>query len=733
MTDLERVVEEALYEQVQTVSRDKSIVRDAASGRLFYKKRLSVYNPEVFAYLKDHKSRYVPGIEAYWQDGDSLIVIEEFIQGNTLEELLENPPAGEEMSFNERIRILTELCDGLTFLHSALPPIIHRDLKASNIMLTRDGVVKIIDYDAAKIYVRGQEKDTTLIGTQGIAAPEQYGFAASDARTDIYALGKLIERMLPDNRDAARITARATNMDPKRRYASAAQMRQQILRIREKASGFDTILEKVPGYNPRSKVHRIASRLLVLCLLAVLAFSSCYAYEHKIVLPRRQEQEIAAMLQSMSEGGQSTETIAAQSREFLQKWPYDALDQEEQKSFRIAARKVIAYNCQLTDYLTPEGNSEYLADLTELGLDFNTVESIRNGGKLDYLTGKNRYVEALEILPSLEGLPDEEEMQADVLDKCMAYTGSLEKTYDEEPAEASAKKILTLYEGMMEDGTMQAVSAYDAFYEKVLAEAEQELSSGNYEGAEKLFAVLQDRTVPESLEGEDSIERRIVRTNYLRGKHALEEGDYVMGRKYFRAAGDYEDAAAMDDECAYQQAALYSAKDQYKNAAVLYDEISSYKDARDLSLKARYDYCLSTQEKPNETTYDYLNTIKAAGYPGTGQLENEISKWHAQIDTGVQYKIGSEQAASIRATLYGGPEGASTHVTFEVTDTVTGSVSTWTSEETCKRGEKTSANYYISTFEYSIFEREYTVRVYADDGSQIGSWAGHFKDDFLRD
>jgi hypothetical protein len=106
-------------------------------------------------------------------------------------------------------------------------------------------------------------------------------------------------------------------------------------------------------------------------------------------------------------------------------------------------------------------------------------------------------------------------------------------------------------------------------------------------------------------------------------------------------------------------------------------------------------------------------------------------EWHAKIDTGISYKIGPDQAAEIRATLYGGPKDASTHITFEVTDNVTGIVNTRTSEETCKRGENTSVSYYITTAEYSIFEREFTVRVYADDGSQIGSWTGPFNDRFL--
>ena len=133
MTELEKLCEEALYETVQTLEDGRSIVRDNASGKLFYKKRLAVFDTKVFDWLKAHRSRYVPKIESYWQDGDELVVIEELIQGETLEQLLsENENS---LPFEERIRILTEVCDGLAFLHSADPPIIHRDLKASNIML----------------------------------------------------------------------------------------------------------------------------------------------------------------------------------------------------------------------------------------------------------------------------------------------------------------------------------------------------------------------------------------------------------------------------------------------------------------------------------------------------------------------------------------------------------------------------------------------------------------------
>ena len=327
MNELELLCEQALYEEIRNLGDGKSIVRDVPTGRLFYRKVLTVYNTQVFAYLKDHKSRYVPRIESFREDGDNLIVIEEFVQGRTLHDILENED--QPLPFQERIRILTEICDGLSFLHSAQPPIIHRDLKASNIMLTEDGVVKIIDYDAAKIYVRGEKKDTVLMGTHGVAAPEQYGFAPSDVRTDIFALGKLIERMLPDNVDAARIVARATHIDPRKRYSSAAMVRDQIVRIREKSSSLDTRLEKiVPGFDPRSKTHRIMGRAAILLLCSAVLAGIGFAVWRLTIYPEQRRAAFREELAAIGEG-RSSDNIPDEIDLFLTRYPYDRISAEE--------------------------------------------------------------------------------------------------------------------------------------------------------------------------------------------------------------------------------------------------------------------------------------------------------------------------------------------------------------------------------------------------------------------
>lgn len=132
------------------------------------------------------------------------------------------------MSEEQKMNIVLQLCDALSWLHHASPAIIHRDLKPSNIMLTDDGTVKLIDYDASRIHRENMTRDTHLLGTDGSAAPEQYGFRQSDGRTDIYGLGVLIRQLFPHDRHMQKIAGHATKMDPDERYPDVETMRRAI-------------------------------------------------------------------------------------------------------------------------------------------------------------------------------------------------------------------------------------------------------------------------------------------------------------------------------------------------------------------------------------------------------------------------------------------------------------------------------------------------------------------------
>lgn len=122
------------------------------------------------------------------QDG-MVTVLEEYIWGDSLEELLQGCP----MTPEEAAKIAAQLCAALEVLHGF--GAVHRDIKPTNIILREDHAV-LIDFDAARIHKEEQSTDTRVMGTTGYAAPEQYGFAQTDARTDIYAMGVLLNVMV---------------------------------------------------------------------------------------------------------------------------------------------------------------------------------------------------------------------------------------------------------------------------------------------------------------------------------------------------------------------------------------------------------------------------------------------------------------------------------------------------------------------------------------------------------
>ncbi|MBQ7515526.1 MAG: protein kinase [Schwartzia sp.] len=154
-------------------------------------------------------------------------VVEEFVAGESLAARVEERRW---LTEAEARGILLQLCDGLAALHAM--GVIHRDIKPSNLILQAGNVVRLIDFDAARTVKEGNGADTVRLGTTGYAPPEQYGYGPTDARSDIFAAGATMKRLLGDGYAGALLPVldRCTELDPKRRYASAAELRQAVLR-----------------------------------------------------------------------------------------------------------------------------------------------------------------------------------------------------------------------------------------------------------------------------------------------------------------------------------------------------------------------------------------------------------------------------------------------------------------------------------------------------------------------
>lgn len=144
--------------------------------------------------LKRLQHPMLPRIVDIFEDRDCIYIVEDFVEGITLEELLRQQKRVDEAL---GLQWFQDLCGVLSYLHGQKPhPIIYRDMKPSNVMLQPDGALKLIDFGIAREYKQESNADTTYIGTKGYAAPEQFGKAQTDARTDIYSLGITMYHLL---------------------------------------------------------------------------------------------------------------------------------------------------------------------------------------------------------------------------------------------------------------------------------------------------------------------------------------------------------------------------------------------------------------------------------------------------------------------------------------------------------------------------------------------------------
>ena len=195
-----------------------------------------VYEDDVLRTL-DHPA--IPKlIESVHVDGERYIV-RQFFPGYPLSQPLS---CGRKFKRGEAIELARKLCDILQYLHSRPTPIVYRDIKPQNIVVTPEGEVKLIDFDIARLYDTASDTDTVYYGTREYSPPEQFGYCQTDARTDVYAAGVLMTHMLtgsPDIGGIARIENRAmrelllrcTQFAPKDRFPDIRSLKKHLDRL----------------------------------------------------------------------------------------------------------------------------------------------------------------------------------------------------------------------------------------------------------------------------------------------------------------------------------------------------------------------------------------------------------------------------------------------------------------------------------------------------------------------
>lgn len=212
------------YDEIKILKQSEKstvlLVRETDGEKVFVQKILKGQHP-IYLKLQSCAHPCLPILREVIMADDTTTIIEEYVEGLSL--------GSAELSEKQILSAVKELCCVLEFLHRK--DIIHRDIKPSNIIFAKDGHIRLIDFDAARMPKEDLEQDTRLLGTRGYAPPEQYGFTQTDARADIYSLGVTLKQLLGDNAlkpHYRRIIRKCTNLNPDKRYQSSRQVNRAL-------------------------------------------------------------------------------------------------------------------------------------------------------------------------------------------------------------------------------------------------------------------------------------------------------------------------------------------------------------------------------------------------------------------------------------------------------------------------------------------------------------------------
>lgn len=242
----------------------------------------------VWASLVECDSARLPRVEATYEMPREFVVVCDYVPGENLEQLV---AARGRLGEKDALQIVIQLCEAVGALHAH--GIIHRDISPTNVIVAADGA-HLIDLGIARFRVEGATRDTTQLGTYGFASPEQYGFAQTDARSDVYSLGRMLGYLLtgvmpaegekyeaaleddslvsPDLRAAIQ---RASAMEPSARYQSAEALAAAL--SGEEVAASEPPADSVepsapePTARPRNRVR------VLLAMMAAVAFVTAVA------------------------------------------------------------------------------------------------------------------------------------------------------------------------------------------------------------------------------------------------------------------------------------------------------------------------------------------------------------------------------------------------------------------------------------------------------------------------
>lgn len=308
------------FEEISVLSDTQKcqtvLVKNIDTNELLVKKVMDSQSFYIYNQLKMIRHKNVVKIIECFLCDNKCIEYEEYIAGKRLSDVMKEGRS----ELCDILKYSISLCEALEVVHEK--NIIHRDVQPKNIIVSNDGVIKLIDFDISRTYKEEAQKDTSFMGTVGYAPPEQFGFAQTDERSDIYSVGVILcemltqyeenkkDRIIGNVTDKAviseeskkinikmmkKISEQCMEIDSKNRFATAKELKKMLKGCYYDNSEeyeeqlpkvtFSYIISTIPGFrskNPINVIFAICIYGFILCLLGSMTFTMDIALRRKI-------------------------------------------------------------------------------------------------------------------------------------------------------------------------------------------------------------------------------------------------------------------------------------------------------------------------------------------------------------------------------------------------------------------------------------------------------------------
>ena len=380
------------YQTIYTIKESEKATVLLAAVELYIGpvivKKIKGGKPDIYRLLCEKSHPNISQILSVEEAEDGLLVAEEYVDGENLAGHLQK----HYLSDDEKINLALQLCDAVGFLHAMKPSIIHRDIKPSNILITEMRMLKLIDFDASRLYKDAPScSDTRLLGTVEYAPPEQFGYSQTDVRSDIYSMGVVFHEMRPT--ENKRLTAlweklseKCTSFDPKNRYQSVAELKREI--------------EKLAAWKKRRKKKIIAGvcGIAVLCIAGVLAVS---------LWPKKnQAEEVDGVVPTptieatLTPEPTETPTLVPTETPTPEPTEKPTPEQEDNLTLSPVSSDAISEDVRVI-VLTDRENSYFIDDFykgLDANWDFMVYSTFMEGEKISFTSVKFQNVETMEMI-----------------------------------------------------------------------------------------------------------------------------------------------------------------------------------------------------------------------------------------------------------------------------------------------------------------------------------------------